>query len=52
MQERTDVYKRQVLAVLAGGYAVYDIRTDTGWFAGLLGALIMFMGCLLYTSYR
>ena len=33
-----------VLAVLAGGYAVYDIRTDTGWFAGLLGALIMFMG--------
>lgn len=25
-----------VLAVLAGGYAVYDIRTDTGWFAGLL----------------
>ena len=33
-----------VLAVLAGGYAVYDIRTDTGWFAGILGALIMFMG--------
>lgn len=33
-----------VLGVLAGGYAVYDIRTDTGWFAGLLGALIMFMG--------
>lgn len=33
-----------VLAVLAGGYAVYDIRTDAGWFAGLLGALIMFMG--------
>ncbi len=33
-----------VLAVLAGGYAVYDIRTDTGWFAGLFGALIMFMG--------
>ena len=22
-----------VLGVLAGGYAVYDIRTDTGWFA-------------------
>lgn len=33
-----------VLAVLAGGYAVYDIRTDTGWFAGLFGVLIMFMG--------
>ena len=33
-----------VLAVLAGGYAVYDIRTDTGGFAGLFGALIMFMG--------
>lgn len=33
-----------VLGVLAGGYAVYDIRTDTGWFAGLLGVLIMFMG--------
>ncbi|MBQ9972687.1 MAG: hypothetical protein IJP24_04100 [Firmicutes bacterium] len=23
------------------GYAIYDIKTDTGWFAGLLGALLI-----------
>ena len=39
-----------VLAVLAGGYAVYDIRTDTGWFAGLFGALIMFMGMPVFAA--
>ena len=33
-----------VLDLPSLGINRYDIRTDTGWFAGLLGALIMFMG--------
>lgn len=24
-----------------GGYAIYDINTDTGWFAGIVGVLIL-----------
>jgi len=30
-----------ILAVLVTGYAVYDILTDTGWFAGLLGVILL-----------
>ena len=30
-----------IMAALAVGYAIYDINTDTGWFAGIVGALIL-----------
>ena len=30
-----------VLCVLVAAYAAYDIATDTGWFAGLLGTLLL-----------
>ena len=30
-----------VLALMTVAYAVYDIKTSTGWFAGLLGMLLL-----------
>ena len=30
-----------ILALMTAAYAVYDIKTSTGWFAGLLGMLLL-----------
>lgn len=30
-----------ILAIMTAAYAVYDIKTSTGWFAGLLGMLLL-----------
>ena len=30
-----------ILAMMTAAYAVYDIKTSTGWFAGLLGMLLL-----------
>ena len=29
------------IGVCVAAYAIYDIRTSTGWFAGLLGAMLL-----------
>jgi type III secretory pathway component EscT len=31
------------MTAIAVGYAVYDIKTSTGWFAGIIGALILML---------
>lgn len=30
-----------LIGICVAAYAVYDIQTDTGWFAGLLGTLLL-----------
>ena len=30
-----------LIGICVAAYAVYDIRTDTGWFAGLFGTLLL-----------
>ena len=30
-----------LIGLCVAAYAIYDIRTDTGWFAGLLGTLLL-----------
>ena len=32
-----------IMTAIAVGYAVYDIKTSTGWFAGIIGALILML---------